>query len=103
MTLLITILACLLLVASAIAFLRTKDVFVMIHVIKIVNFYIIPLILIAFEINKFSIISFAKIAIIIILNFIITIILSRFIVRRAIEDKIIPDADFKDLMNKTKK
>ncbi len=87
--------ACLL-VISSIAFLKAKDLFVMNKVILVYNFYIIPLILLTVELEKFSWISFAKTLVIIILNIIITNLLIYLITRRAIENKLLPDADFRD-------
>lgn len=95
--LILTALGAFLLFASGIAFLRSRDVFVMVHIIKTVNFYIIPLLLIAFALENFSAVSFAKIIIIILLNLITTILLCHAIAKRAIEDKITPDADSKIL------
>jgi multisubunit Na+/H+ antiporter MnhG subunit len=73
------------------AFLRAKDVFVMNQILKITNFYIIPLILIALELEKFSLISLIKIIAIIILNFIATLLITHLIAKKAVNNKIIPD------------
>jgi len=96
----LTIFTAFLLVITALAFLRAKDVFAMILVIKIANFYIISLLLILFAIDKFSLLTFVKILIIVILNLITTILLCHMIARRAIADKIEPDADFVDVKKK---
>ncbi len=100
LVLLLTIFGAFLLAASALAFIRAKDVFAMISVIKITNFYIVPLLLILFAIDKFSLLTFVKILIIAILNLITTILLCHAIARRAIADKIEPDADFVDVKKK---
>ena len=92
--LILTIFGGFLLVASSIAFFRAKDAFLMILTIKITNFYVIPILLIAFALEKFSALTFSKILIIIVLNVIMTILLCHLISRRALNDKIEPDADF---------
>jgi len=89
------ILAAMLILVAAIAFFRAKDVFVMLHILTISNLYIIPLILLAVEFERFSWISFFKTLAIILLNIVIAILLNYTIARRAIVNKILPDADFK--------
>jgi multisubunit Na+/H+ antiporter MnhG subunit len=84
--------ASLLLVAAAISFLRAKDVFTMTHIVMIFNFYVVPLILLSIEIDRFSWVSLAKIITLIILNLIVANLLCHIIVRRAIVNKIEPDA-----------
>lgn len=91
----ISIPAALLLLASAIAFLKAKDVFTMTHVVMIVNCYIIPLLLIGIEIEKFSWLSFAKIMALILLNLVVVNLLCHAILRRAMLNKILPDAEMK--------
>ena len=93
LALLIAIPAVILLVSSAIAFLKSKDVFVMTHIIMIANCYIIPLLLLAIEIEKFSWTSLAKIIAIILLNLVITNLLCHATLRRAMINKITPDAE----------
>jgi len=88
--------AAVLLFISSIAFLRAYDVFVMTRPVIISNFYIIPLILLMVEFNKFSIISLAKLLIIIALNLVMAQVLCYVIVKRALANKIVPDADFKE-------
>jgi multisubunit Na+/H+ antiporter MnhG subunit len=83
---------------AAIAFFRAKDVFVMLHILTISNFYVIPLILLAVEFERFSWISFAKTMVIILLNIIIATLLNYIIAKRAIANKILPDADFRSLI-----
>jgi multisubunit Na+/H+ antiporter MnhG subunit len=92
------ILGATLLSLSAIAFFRAKDVFVMLHIIKISNFYIIPLILLAVDLSRFSWISLVKTLVIIALNIVITNLLCYIIARRAIVNNIAPDADFKNVL-----
>ncbi len=96
LALIITIPAALLLIASAIAFLKSKDVFTMTHVVIIANCYIIPLLLIGFEIERFSWISLAKISALILLNIVVTNLLCHAILRRAMINKITPDAEIKN-------
>ena len=94
MTILVIILYTLsgsLLLIASLAFLRAKDVFMMLQVLKVTNFYIIPLILISGEIEKFSLISLAKIIAIIIINLISTLLIAHLIARKAVTNKIIPD------------
>lgn len=90
--LVISVIASLLLVISTIAFLKAKDVFMMTHVVMIANCYIIPLLLIGIGIEKFSLISSAKIIALILLNLVVVNLLCHVIVRRAIINKITPDA-----------
>jgi multisubunit Na+/H+ antiporter MnhG subunit len=80
----------LLLVIAALAFLKAKDVFTMTQVVKITNFYIIPLLLIAIWLDKFSLLSLAKILVLIVLNIIITNLICYAVVRRAVINKINP-------------
>jgi multisubunit Na+/H+ antiporter MnhG subunit len=79
------------LIIASLAFLRARDVFVMNQILKITNFYIIPLILIAVELEKFSLISLLKIIAIIIINIIISLLISHLIAKKAMNNKIIPD------------
>lgn len=92
------ILGATLLALAAIAFYRAKDVFTMLHIVTISNFYIIPLILLAVELEKFSWVSLTKTLAIITLNIVITSLLGYLIARRAIVNKIMPDADFKKIL-----
>lgn len=80
------------LIISAVALLRSKDLFTMIQIIKIANFYVFPLILIAIGLDKFSISSVFKIAAIIILNLVISHLLCYSIARKAMSEKVTPDA-----------
>ena len=89
-----------LLLLASIALFRAKDVFVMLQIITISNFYIVPLILLAVELEKFSWISLAKTLAIIAINIVITNLLNYVIARRAIINKIMPDADFKKIIKK---
>ncbi len=93
---LIAVCAAALLFIASIAFLRARDIFVMTHPVIISNFYIIPLILLAIEMDKFSALSFAKLLTIIALNLVMTQVLCYAIVKRALANKIVPDADFKE-------
>lgn len=90
--LIISALASLLLLASTVAFLKAKDVFMMTHVVMIANCYIIPLLLIGIGIEKFSLISTTKIIALIFLNLVVANLLCHTIARRAIINKITPDA-----------
>lgn len=92
LALIISSLSAIFLIIAAIAFLRAKDVFTMTHVTMAANCYLLPLILIAVELERFSLISAAKIATIIILNLIVTNLLCQTIVRRAMVNKVTPDA-----------
>jgi multisubunit Na+/H+ antiporter MnhG subunit len=94
--LIITIIASLLLIIATIAFLKAKDVFMMTHVVMITNCYIIPLLLIGIGIEKFSLISTAKIITLIALNIVVASLLCHVIVRRAMINKITPDAEVKN-------
>jgi multisubunit Na+/H+ antiporter MnhG subunit len=88
--------AAFLLLVATLAFLKAKDVFVMAHIVMIVNFYIIPLLLIGVTIERFSALSFAKIIILILFNLVVCILLCHAILRRAIINKITPDAEVKN-------
>ncbi len=77
--------------ASSLAFLRAKDVYVMNQILKITNFYIFPLMLIAIEFERFSLISAIKIAAIILINLLTTLLLCHVISRKALTNKISPD------------
>jgi multisubunit Na+/H+ antiporter MnhG subunit len=90
---LIAVFSAALLILAAIAFLRAKDVFMMTHITMIANFYIIPLILIGIELERFSWLSFAKILALIVLNLVVTSLLCNAISRRAVINKILPDAE----------
>jgi multisubunit Na+/H+ antiporter MnhG subunit len=81
-----------LLLVAAIAFLKAKDVFIMAHILVKTNLYVVPLFLISVVIEKFSWIALGKILLIILLNFIITMLLCHLITRRALINKILPDA-----------
>lgn len=81
------------LLIATIAFLKAKDVFVMTHIVMIANCYVIPSLLIAIELTKFSWLSFVKIMVIIILNLVVNNLLCYAILRRAMINKIIPDAE----------
>ncbi len=85
--------AVLLLATSALAFLRSRDVFNMTHVVMIANCYIIPLLLIGIEIEKFSWLSFAKIIALIVLNLVVVNLLCHAIIRRSILNKVDPKAE----------
>jgi multisubunit Na+/H+ antiporter MnhG subunit len=89
----IALLAAVLLVIASIAFMKAKDVFMMTHVTMIANCYVIPLLLIGIEIDRFSWLSFAKISALIVLNLVVANLLCHAIVRRAMINKITPDAE----------
>jgi len=93
--LLIALSAALLLLASALAFLKSKDLFTMTHIVMIANCYIIPLLLIGVEIDRFSWLSFAKIIALIVLNLVVTNLLCHATLRRAMINKITPDAEIR--------
>jgi multisubunit Na+/H+ antiporter MnhG subunit len=94
--LVVGILTSLLLVAASLAFLKAKDVFTMTYVVMASNCYILPLLLLAVEIDRFSWISLTKILALIILNLVVVNLLCHVILRRAIINKITPDAKFVD-------
>ncbi|MBU6140221.1 MAG: hypothetical protein KGP29_01510 [Proteobacteria bacterium] len=95
LSLAISIPASLLLITSALAFLRAKDVFTMTHVVMIANCYIIPLVLISVTIEHFSWLALTKIVALILLNLIVANLLCYLVVRRAMANKIVPDAQTK--------
>lgn len=91
----ISLSASLLLTISVIAFAKARDVFTMTHIVMIANCYIIPLLLIGIEIEKFSWLSFVKIIALIMLNLVVTNLLCHAIIRRAILNKVDPKAEVK--------
>jgi len=90
--LIIVLIAALFLVASALSFLKAKDVFTMTHVVMVANCYVIPMLLIGVEIDRFSVVSSAKIIALIVLNLVVANLLCHIVLRRAIINKIEPDA-----------
>ena len=92
LSIIISLVAASLLLLSAIAFLKAKDVFVMSHIVMIANCYIVPLLLIGIELGKFSWLSFVKILALILLNILIANLLNYAIIKHAMENKIAPDA-----------
>lgn len=92
----IGVISSLFLLLSALAFLKARDVFTMTHVVMVANCYIIPLLLLAVEIEKFSLLSFAKVFGLIILNLVVANLLCHTILRRAVINNILPDADIRD-------
>ncbi len=88
----IAITGSILLLICAFAFFKARDVFTMTHVIMIANLYIIPIILIGVEIERFSIASMIKIIVAIILNIVVVNLLCHTILRRAMINNIFPDA-----------
>ncbi|MBP7709831.1 MAG: hypothetical protein KA100_02025 [Rickettsiales bacterium] len=90
--LIIVLIAALFLVASALSFLKAKDVFTMTHVVMVANCYVIPMLLIGVEVDRFSVVSSAKIIALIVLNLVVANLLCHIILRRAIINKIEPDA-----------
>ncbi len=85
-----------LILVTTIAFLRAKDIFTMTHVVMIFNCYILPLTLIAIEIKHFSSTSLLKIITLTLINIVIVNIVCHLILRRAMINKIYPDAENKE-------
>lgn len=90
--LIIALIAALFLVLAALSFLKAKDVFTMTHVVMVANCYLIPMLLIGVEIERFSVVSSTKIIALIVLNLVVANLLCHIILRRAIINKIEPDA-----------
>jgi multisubunit Na+/H+ antiporter MnhG subunit len=84
-----------LILITTIAFLRARDIFTMTHVVMIFNCYILPLTLIAIEIKNFSSTSILKIITLTLINIVIVNIVCHLILRRAMINKIYPDAETK--------
>ena len=84
-----------LILVTTIAFLRAKDVFTMTHIVMIFNCYILPITLIAIELKNFSNTSFLKIITLTLINIVIVNIVCHLILRRAMINKISPDAENK--------
>jgi multisubunit Na+/H+ antiporter MnhG subunit len=94
---LIAIIASFLLIVSAIAFFKAKNVFIMSHVVMASNCYIVPFFLITIGLEKFSWISFVKIIVVILLNLVIVNLICHATLRRAMINKIAPDAEIKSI------
>jgi multisubunit Na+/H+ antiporter MnhG subunit len=92
LAMILIILSSSLLIIAAVAFLKAKDVFMMVQIVKISNLYITPLLLIAIWLDNFSWISLAKIVALILLNIIATNLICYSIARKATADKITPDS-----------
>ncbi|MBM5782014.1 MAG: hypothetical protein FJ368_01155 [Pelagibacterales bacterium] len=75
----------LILITAAIAFFRTKEIFTMINVVMISNCYVIPLVLIAANMENFSWQSFMKVFFLVLINLIITNLLCNLILKKASE------------------
>ncbi len=82
--------------AAALAFLRAKDVFVMTHVVMIANCYIVPLILLVIALENLSVASSIKVVGLILLNLVVANLLCYLVARRAMTNKITPDARLKN-------
>jgi multisubunit Na+/H+ antiporter MnhG subunit len=85
-----------LMLAAALAFLRAKDVFVMTHVVMIANCYIVPLILLVIALENLSVASSIKVVGLILLNLVVANLLCYLVARRAMTNKITPDARLKN-------
>ncbi|GDX36661.1 hypothetical protein LBMAG18_11720 [Alphaproteobacteria bacterium] len=83
----------LLYLGCAISFLKAKDIYTMTQITFLTHCFVTPLVLLAIELQKFSWLTFAKITLIIFLNLIIASLICHIICRRAIINRIIPDAD----------
>ncbi len=92
----IAVLVSIIFALTALAFFKARDVYSMIHIVTICNFYIIPLLLIVVGIENFSLVSTGKILAIIVLNLLATQLLCHKIAQDALRDKIKPEADFKN-------
>lgn len=91
----ISAIALALLLISTIAFVKARDVFTMTHVVMIANCYVIPLLLIGIELDKFSWMSFSKIVALILFNLVAVNLLCHAIIRRAILNKVDPQTEIK--------
>lgn len=80
--LLVAVISGFLLLACALAFLKAKDVFIMTKIAVITNCYVVPLLLLSIELEKFSLASFTKIILLILLNIVITNLLCHALLRR---------------------
>lgn len=83
----------LLYLGCAIAFLKAKDIYTMTQITLVTHCFVTPLVLLAIESQKFSWLTLAKIMLIIFLNLIIANLVCHIICRRAIINKILPDAE----------
>lgn len=88
-----------LILITTISFLRAKDIFTMTHVAMIFSCYILPLTLIAIEMKNFSSTSILKIITLSLVNIVIVNIVCHLILRRAMINKIYPDAENKNKTN----
>jgi len=92
---LIAITGSVILMIAAFAFFKAKDVFTMTQIVMVTNLYVVPIILVGIEINHFSLNSTFKMIVVIVLNITLVNLLCHTIVRRAIINKIAPDAKTK--------
>ena len=76
---------------------RSKDVFTANHLVMIFNLYIFPILIFVIEFENLTIAIALKVMAITIINIVICNIICYLIVRRALNNNIIPDAsDLKD-------
>ncbi|NBX52356.1 MAG: hypothetical protein EBT63_01720 [Proteobacteria bacterium] len=86
-------LSSLLIIIATCALLRSNDIYTMAHIIMIFNCYLVPLILLAIEVRNFSAMSILKIITIGVLNILISNIICHLVLKRAMINKIYPDAE----------
>jgi multisubunit Na+/H+ antiporter MnhG subunit len=78
---------------SALAFLRTKDLFTMTHVVVIAHYYLLTIFFIGLLIKNFSLTIMVKLLVIIALNIIIATMLSNLILKQAVKNNVTADAE----------
>jgi len=79
-------------IISSISFVRSKDAFIMVQIVKITNYYILPLFLSLILYLNFSYIAAIKLVIIFILNIITTNVILFKMVKEILDKKVITDS-----------
>lgn len=80
-----------LLLLSGLALFRSKDVFAMTHVALICGLYALPLLLISFSLEKFSLAVLLKILLLILFNFLATQMICYLAAKEALKNGVLPD------------
>jgi multisubunit Na+/H+ antiporter MnhG subunit len=100
---LILFIGCFMLIISAIAFFRAKDIFVMMQPFKIIGLFSLPLILLALTIERFSAKELSSAIALIIIEIIAALFFSHYFIQKSLENNTIPDGKVIDLTKKKRK
>ena len=88
----LVILIFLIYLASVIVFTKAKDIYSMTQIVIIIDCFIFPISILILEFQKFSWVSLLKVLLIMIINLIITLLITYVICRRSLINNIMPDA-----------